>query len=95
MTNTMIFPCGSILFPAYFRADKFVAGDAASEFAGSLIDHFKGSVRRTAGNAVIVYGIIFVLQMRAGIQRDEGFPEVNAIAFFIKTEGISGKESFI
>ena len=95
MADTMIFSCRSILFPAHFGADKFIAGDTAFEFTDALIDHFKGMIRRTAGNAVIIYGIVFVLQMGAGIQRNEGFLEVDAFAILTDTEGVPGKESLI
>ena len=59
MAYTFCFLCDAVPFPFHFGADKFHGWKAAAQMGSAPFPfHWKGSVMRTAGNAVIIYGVI-------------------------------------
>ena len=62
MADTPVFSCDRILFPSDFRAGELIADYAAAKFAVSLRIHGKAGNIGTAGNTVLVDGIILIFQ---------------------------------
>ena len=59
MAYTFCFLCDAVPFPFHFGTDKFHGWkDAAQMRSATFPFHWKGSVMRIIGNAVIIYGVI-------------------------------------
>lgn len=95
MADTVVFSGGNIFFPFHFRTAEFIPDHSTAEFTGAFRFHWKGRGIGTAGNSVLIYGIIFVFQTSTGIQRNVSFLEMSCVSICIDAKSITRKEIFI
>lgn len=71
MAYTFCFLCDAVPFPFHFGADKFHGWKTTAQMRfTSFPFHWKGSIMRTAGNTIIIYGVINPFDFKFVFQRD-------------------------
>ena len=90
MAYTFCFLCEAVPFPFHFGTDKFHGWKAAAQMGSAPFPfHWEGSVMRTAGNAVIIYGVIDSFEPEFIFQRDiRFFKGCSHQQIFIDLDGI-------
>lgn len=74
MAYTFCFLCDAVPFPFHFGTDKFHGWKTAAQMRFAPFPfHWKGRVMRTAGNAVIIYGVINSFDFEFVFQRNIRF----------------------
>ncbi|GFI46370.1 hypothetical protein IMSAGC019_01684 [Lachnospiraceae bacterium] len=74
MAYTFCFLCDAVPFPFHFGTDKFHGRKAAAQMGSAPFPfHREGSAMRTAGNAVIIYGVIDSFEFGFIFQRNIRF----------------------